>query len=82
MTVDGHHLVGAAPGIDGLFVIGGCNVGGLSVLPALGELLAQLVAKGSTEIDIDFMSPSRFSANYSAKQFFDLCVARYANYYI
>ena len=28
MTADGHHIVGKVPGVDGLYVIGGCNVGG------------------------------------------------------
>ena len=37
MTADGEHVVGAAPGLAGLFVIGGCCVGGLSTAPALGR---------------------------------------------
>ena len=39
MTADGQHLVGTAPGADGFFVAGGCNVAGLSVSPAIGEVL-------------------------------------------
>jgi hypothetical protein len=30
MTADGEHVVGPAPGISGLYVIGGCCVGGLT----------------------------------------------------
>jgi glycine/D-amino acid oxidase-like deaminating enzyme len=41
MTADGEHVLGPAPGISGLYVIGGCCVGGLSTAPALGELLAE-----------------------------------------
>ena len=42
MTADGEHVLGPAPGVAGLFVIGGCCVGGLSTAPALGSLLAEL----------------------------------------
>ena len=40
MTPDGWPLFGPAIGVDGLFVAGGCNVGGFSISPAVGELLA------------------------------------------
>ena len=44
MTADGEHVLGPAPGVAGLFVIGGCCVGGLTTAPALGELLAEWIA--------------------------------------
>ena len=37
MTTDGEHILGEAPGVKGLYILGGCNVGGLSISPALGE---------------------------------------------
>jgi glycine/D-amino acid oxidase-like deaminating enzyme len=81
MTADGHHIVGKAPGVDGLYVIGGCNVGGLSVSPALGEELARLIVTGSTNFDLDFMAPGRFTAAMSDAELLERCTTRYANYY-
>ena len=40
MTADGEHTVGPVPGVRGLYVAGGCCVGGLSLAPAIGEALA------------------------------------------
>ena len=34
MTANGEHTVGAVPGLRGLYVAGGCCVGGLSMSPA------------------------------------------------
>jgi glycine/D-amino acid oxidase-like deaminating enzyme len=81
MTADGHHIVGKAPGVDGLYVIGGCNVGGLSVSPALGEELAKLIVTGKTNFDLGFMAPGRFTAALSETELLERCTARYANYY-
>ena len=81
MTADGHHIVGKAPGVDGLYVIGGCNVGGLSVSPALGEELASLIVTGKTRFDLGFMAPGRFTAALSETELLERCTARYANYY-
>jgi glycine/D-amino acid oxidase-like deaminating enzyme len=46
MTPDGWPILGAAPGVAGLFVAGGCNVGGFSISPAVGELLAEWIVTG------------------------------------
>ena len=61
MTADGEHVLGAAPGVAGLFVIGGCCVGGLTTAPALGELLSAWIVQGHPPPGIDFMSPSRLA---------------------
>src|SRR3954447_4472790 len=37
MTADGQHIVGPAPGAEGFFVAGGCNVAGLSISPAIAQ---------------------------------------------
>ena len=81
MTADGQHLLGKAPGVEGLYVIGGCNVGGLSISPALGEELAQLIVTGATTHDLGFMSPGRFAPDLSEAELLERCTARYANYY-
>ena len=47
MTADGEHAVGPVPGVRGLYVAGGCCVGGLSIAPAIGEALAAWIIDGS-----------------------------------
>ena len=42
MTPDGHFIVDRLPGTGGLYVASGCNVGGLSISPPIGEDLAAL----------------------------------------
>ncbi|WP_051389552.1 FAD-binding oxidoreductase [Bradyrhizobium sp. Ec3.3] len=81
MTVDGEHIVGETPGVRGLYVIGGCNVGGLSVSPALGEMLSELITTGETSLDISRMSPSRFAAGIPEQELQERCRERYAKYY-
>ena len=63
MTLDGEHIVGPAPGVEGLFLVGGCNVGGLSISPALGEQLAAWIVDGQPTADISHMSPDRFASD-------------------
>src|SRR5262249_1578511 len=40
MTADRRLIVGPVPDVEGFFVAGGCNVGGLSVSPVVGAALA------------------------------------------
>jgi glycine/D-amino acid oxidase-like deaminating enzyme len=82
MTLDGEHVVGPAPGIGGLFIMGGCNVGGLSISPALGEELANWIIDGRPTVDLSRMSPSRFAENLSEDELARGATSRYANYYI
>ncbi|ALP68562.1 NAD(P)/FAD-dependent oxidoreductase [Paraburkholderia caribensis] len=81
MTADGHHIVGAIPGVPGLYVIGGCNVAGLSISPALGEQLAQLIVHGTTTFDISDMSPDRFTPQLTEDELKARCSQRYTSYY-
>ncbi|MGA0602832.1 NAD(P)/FAD-dependent oxidoreductase [Caulobacter sp. KR2-114] len=81
MTPDGEHIVGPAPGVKGLYILGGCNVGGLSISPALGEELARWIVTGAPSVDLSRMSPARFTTELSASDLFEACKARYANYY-
>jgi 4-methylaminobutanoate oxidase (formaldehyde-forming) len=60
MTADGNHIVGPAPGADGFFIAGGCNVAGLSISPAIGELLAAWIVDGETPVDLSPLSLDRF----------------------
>jgi glycine/D-amino acid oxidase-like deaminating enzyme len=61
MTADGQHIVGPAPGADGFYIAGGCNVAGLSASPAIGDLLAAWIVDGSPPLDLGALSVERFA---------------------
>jgi glycine/D-amino acid oxidase-like deaminating enzyme len=61
MTADGEHIVGPLPGIRGLYVAGGCCVGGLTIAPIIGDLLAEWIVSGQPRIDLSPLSPSRLA---------------------
>lgn len=81
MTMDADYMLGPAPGVQGMYVIGGCNVGGLSVSPALGELLAGWIVDGRPAVAVPNMDPGRFGAGTSEQQLLERCTTRYATYY-
>jgi 4-methylaminobutanoate oxidase (formaldehyde-forming) len=60
MTPDGEHIVGPVPGVEGFFVASGCCVGGLSIAPAIGELVAEWIVGGAPSVDLVRLSPARF----------------------
>ena len=60
MTADGRLIVGPVPGVRGLFVAGGCCVGGLSISPAVGEMLAEWIVAGTPPMDMTPLAPERF----------------------
>jgi glycine/D-amino acid oxidase-like deaminating enzyme len=59
MTADGQHTVGPVPGVRGLYVSGGCCVGGLSIAPAIGEALAAWIIDGTPPLDLAPLAPGR-----------------------
>jgi glycine/D-amino acid oxidase-like deaminating enzyme len=82
MTADGEHVVGPVPGVRGLFVVGGCCVGGLTIAPAIGELIAEWIATGKTPEDLAALSPARFaSASSGESELNEACRLRYAHHY-
>lgn len=60
LTPDGLFLIDTVPGVDGLFFATGCNVGGLSTAPAVGEDLARWIATGDRPKDLEPFSAGRF----------------------
>src|SRR6266566_5051032 len=62
MTPDGRPILGRVPGLDGLFVASGCCVGGLSLSPAAGRALADLIVDGKSDPDLAPISVERFGA--------------------
>lgn len=81
MTTDGEHILGPAPGVSNLFLLSGCNVGGLSISPALGEELANWIVDDKPTIDLSRMSPSRFAGTLSEGELIEAARVRYAHYY-
>jgi glycine/D-amino acid oxidase-like deaminating enzyme len=82
MTPDGRPIVGRVPGLDGLFVASGCCVGGLSLSPAAGRALADLIVDGKSDPDLAPISVERFGrAPRDPAALESACVAQYARRY-
>jgi len=62
MSPDTHALVGATPGVEGLYLINGSSGHGVMHSPALGQLLAEIILDGrARSLDINALRPSRFA---------------------
>ena len=81
MTADGEHVLGPAPGLPGLWVIGGCCVGGLTTAPALGALLAQWIVEGQPTLDLSAMAPERLATGLPEATLKERCRLQYAHHY-
>lgn len=82
MTADGQHIVGPAPGAEGFYIAGGCNVAGLSVSPAIGEALAAWIVDGEPPLDLEALSVARFaSAELSADRLRRDAAWQYRHFY-
>jgi glycine/D-amino acid oxidase-like deaminating enzyme len=80
MTADGEHTVGPVPGVRGLYVAGGCCVGGLSIAPALGEALAAWIIDGKPPLDLSPLAPGR-ADGMDERSLRQACRLRYAHHY-
>ncbi|TML70608.1 MAG: FAD-binding oxidoreductase [Actinobacteria bacterium] len=68
-TPDQRGIIGGAADITGLYVIGGCNEGGVSHAPGWGRLIAELVVSGVPSNPVaDAFSPQRFSSDFQRGQ--------------
>lgn len=63
-TPDTRGLVGAIPGTQGLFMVGGCNECGVTHGPGFGRLAADLVTGAETLVDARPFAPGRFGDRY------------------
>jgi glycine/D-amino acid oxidase-like deaminating enzyme len=82
MTADGEHIVGPLPDVQGFFVAGGCCVGGLSIAPIFGELLAEWIVSGKPPMDLSALSPARFAVQAQMETALrEDCRRRYAFHY-
>jgi sarcosine oxidase len=59
-TPDEHFVVGPAPGLPGVTVLGGFSGHGFKFAPVLGEVAADLALEGSTDWPIEGFDPARF----------------------
>ncbi|MGH2614705.1 MAG: NAD(P)/FAD-dependent oxidoreductase [Thermomicrobiales bacterium] len=82
MTADGKHIVGPVQGADGFYTVTGCCVGGLSISPGMGEMLAQLILTGTSDIPLDLFSISRFSPDFAERELVEACIDAYAHHYL
>ena len=82
MTADGLPIIGPAPGIEGLFVASGCCVGGLSISPAVGQMLAEVVHTGKPSPALEAFSLTRFGREYEADAaLHEACARQYTGWY-
>jgi glycine/D-amino acid oxidase-like deaminating enzyme len=84
MTPDGQPILGPVPGLTGFHVASGCCVGGLSLSPAAGRVLADLIVDGRSEPDLGPVSVERFRqwAGDDDAALRAACVERYARKYM
>lgn len=80
MTADGEHTVGPVPSVPGLYVAGGCCVGGLSISPAIGELLAAWIIDGRAPMDLSPLAPGR-EGKIDEAALREACRLQYAHHY-
>lgn len=64
-TPDLRGLVGPVPGIDRLFVTGGCNEAGITHGPGYGALVAALVTGAAPSVDPAPLDPGRFGERFA-----------------
>lgn len=62
MTPDAMPLIGAVPGVEGVFIIAGFSGHGFQHSPAAGRILADLIAGRDPAFDLSPFSPSRFAS--------------------
>jgi glycine/D-amino acid oxidase-like deaminating enzyme len=79
MAPDGFPVLGQVPGVEGLLLASGDNVGGVSISPAVGHLLSELILTGTPAFDLSRMAVDRFGRTYDDPQLLRrACEARYA----
>lgn len=61
VTPDANPLIGAMPGVDGLFVIAGFSGHGFQHSPAAGRILAEVIAGRDPQFDLTPFAPDRFA---------------------
>ncbi len=79
-TPDGELLLGAVPGVDGVFLAGGCCGTGVSVSGGVGRVVSDLVLDRPISFDIERLHPARFGVDDPhSPEFLARCVDARAN---
>lgn len=66
-TPDTRALVGTVGGLDGIYVIAGCNEAGITHGPGYGRLIAELIVGiGTPIVDPGHLAPDRFGDRYTS----------------
>jgi glycine/D-amino acid oxidase-like deaminating enzyme len=82
MSPDGQHIVGPVASLSGFYIASACNVGGLSISPAIGRALADLILDGSCEPDLAPFSIERFRGRFlDSTELRAACRAAYSRKY-
>ena len=82
MSPDGRHIVGPVRELPGFYLASACNVGGLSISPAVGRALADLILDGRCEPDLSLFSIERFRGVYDAEaELSAACAVAYSRKY-
>jgi 4-methylaminobutanoate oxidase (formaldehyde-forming) len=82
MTADGKFIAGPMPGIQGFWVVSGCNGSGFSMSTGLGATIAEWIVGGAPEIDLSLLDPARFlDPEISDADLLAKSIWQYANYY-
>ena len=82
MTPDGRPILGPVPGVEGFYVATGCCVGGLSISPAVGELVAESVHAARPSPSLDAFAITRFARGFDQEEALrDACRRQYADFY-
>jgi glycine/D-amino acid oxidase-like deaminating enzyme len=82
MTLDDQHLIGPVPGVAGLFVLGGCNVGGLSTSLAFAEALCRIIADPTAAEALAALLPARFAGlDVAESALREACRLHYGQHY-
>ena len=82
MTPDGRPILGPVPGVEGFYVATGCCVGGLSISPAVGEVVAEAVHAARPSPSLDAFAITRFGHGFDAEERLrDACRRQYADFY-
>jgi glycine/D-amino acid oxidase-like deaminating enzyme len=82
MTLDDEHIIGPVPGAAGLYIMGGCNVGGLSTALAFAEALSGVISNPEAAGEIAPLLPARFvGREVSDAALRDACRLNYAQHY-
>jgi glycine oxidase len=62
MAFDGLPVIGAVPGVDGLFVATGHFRNGILLAPLTGQIIAENMIRGARSEYLDIFGPHRFAA--------------------